>query len=61
MSTSWSGTVSPAVAAVVELPRLGQQRTTLVSINSLRYLHRLVLLTLGISLGSLILLLLRLP
>ena len=61
MSTSWSGIVSPVVAAVVELPRLGQQRTTLVSISSLRYLHRLVLLTLGISLASLILLLLRLP
>jgi len=61
VSTSWSGTVSPVVAAVVELPRLGQQRTTLVSISSLRYLHRLVLLTLGISLASLILLLLRLP
>ena len=49
------------VAAVVELPRLGQPRTTLVSISSLRYLHRLVLLTLGISLASLILLLLKLP
>jgi hypothetical protein len=49
------------VAAVAELPRIGQHRTTLVSISSLRYLHRLVLLTLVISLASLILLLLRLP
>jgi hypothetical protein len=40
-----------------ELPRIGQHRTTLVSISSLRHLHRLVLLTLGISIGTLILLL----
>lgn len=38
---------------MAELPRLGQPRTTLITITSLRTLHRLVLCSLLVSLASL--------
>jgi len=43
----------------VELPRIGQTRTTLVAITSLGYLRRLIVLNIGISIGTLILMLMR--
>jgi hypothetical protein len=42
-----------------ELPRIGQTRTTLVAITSLGYLRRLIVLNIGISIGTLILMLMR--
>jgi len=38
---------------VAELPRLGQSRTTLVTVTSMRRLHRLVLLNFAISVVTL--------
>jgi hypothetical protein len=43
----------------VELPRIGHSRTTLVAITSLGYLRRLIVLNIGISIGTLFLMLLR--
>ena len=49
------------VATMAELPRLGQPRTTLVTITSLRALQRLVACSLLVSVLSLSLLCWRLP
>ena len=48
---------TPAGAVVVELPRLGQSRTTLVTVTSLRRLHRLVACNLAVGVATLSLLL----
>jgi len=51
----WStGTTTPRVGAVAELPHWRRTlRTTLVVVTSLRSLHRLVVLTLVVSLVNL--------
>jgi len=41
----------------VELPRIGQNRTTVIRVTSLRHLRRLVVLTAVLNLATLILLL----
>ena len=47
---------TPKEAAVVELPRLGQSRTTLVTVTSMRRLHRLVCCNLVLGVATLSLL-----
>ena len=44
------------MAGMVELPRLGQSRTTLVTVASLRRLHRLVACNLALGVATLSLL-----
>ena len=56
MTIRSTGRSTPREAAVVELPRLGQSRTTLVAVASLRRLHRLVACNLALGVATLSLL-----
>jgi phage terminase large subunit-like protein len=60
MKPRLTATSAPKEAAVVELPRLGRtSRTTLVTVTSLRSLHRLVACNVVLGVATLSLLLWR--
>ena len=60
MRITLAGMTTPAEVIVVELPRLGQPRTTMITITSLRFLHRLVVFNVLVSVVSLTVLIWRL-